>query len=320
MRQNKILFIINPIAGVWSKEKLPKLIRDTLDSKLFDIQIAFTAHAGHAIELTQNAVKDNVDIVVAVGGDGSVNEVASQLVGTEVILGIIPGGSGNGFARKLGIPIAKRKALKVINQLRTLQVDVGRINGHYFFSNAGVGFEAAVVDTFAKTKMRGLIEYCRTGAMQYFNYEAQDYAIEAGGERYNAQAFQINFSNSGQYGYNIGVTPESDLTDGLLEMMVLKDFGKWRVSYMLPMLLVGKAKAIGHVAVKAVAHAKLITDKVTSIQIDGDPCEYADTIEVEVLKQSLHVIIPHERYTMKEEVVDRTKKIWERKKEGSSGQ
>ena len=203
--KKKILFIINPIAGVWSKEKLPKLIQEVLDKKLFDIHIAFTEYAGHAKGLTREAVQKDFDIVVAVGGDGSVNEVASQLVGSEVVLGIIPGGSGNGFARKLGIPIVKRKALQVLNALQIRQVDVGRINGQYFFSNAGVGFEAAIVDIFATTSMRGLAEYVRVGAMQYFSYQAQNYHIKTASETIQTQAFQINFSNSGQYGYNVGI-------------------------------------------------------------------------------------------------------------------
>lgn len=314
MTQKKILFIINPIAGVWSKEKLPLLIQEVLDKKLFKVAISFTKYAGHAIELTQNAIKKKMDIVVAVGGDGSVNEVASQLVGTNVLLAIIPGGSGNGFARKLGIPIVKKKALAVINELRSIRVDVGRINNQYFFSNAGVGFEATVVNTFAKTKMRGLTEYFRTGTMQYFNYDAQQCLIEVGGETIDTKAFQINFSNTGQYGYNIGVTPESDLTDGLLEMSILKDFGRWRVSYMLPVLLVGKAKALGSLEVRTIDRAKLITERPTSIQIDGDPGGQADTIEVDIMRQKLGVIIPEERYTFKAEMVDRTRKLLERKK------
>lgn len=289
----KILFIINPIAGINKKKKVPKLARKYLDEKKYEIHIAYTQYAGHAKLLAKQAIKDAFDIVVAVGGDGSINEIAQQLIHTNVALGIVPGGSGNGFARKLGIPINRKQALQVLNEGHTMQCDVGQMNGELFFSNAGLGIEALIVNRFAETKIRGFVSYARWALHFYATYQPQSYIVCCDGMEFEKKALFINFSNSGQYGFQIGVAPErSDLTDGLLEMIVVEPFAKWRALYLLPMFMMGKAGNVPYVDVIQTNEAIIRCNSETDMQIDGDPAGKALQMEVKILKGALKVIVP----------------------------
>ncbi|MEZ4883827.1 MAG: diacylglycerol kinase family lipid kinase [Chitinophagales bacterium] len=293
MQKKKILFIINPIAGINKKKKIPKLAHQLTDSNKYEVHIAYTQYAGHAKLLAKKAVNDAFDVVVAVGGDGSINEVAQQLIHTEVALGIVPGGSGNGFARKLRIPRNRKKALEVLNEAHTIQCDVGIINNKVFFSNAGVGIEALIVNRFATTKVRGFVPYARWALHSYATYSPQKYTIFCDDMRFESEALFLNFSNSGQYGYQIGVAPEvSDMTDGLLEMIVVKPFPKWRALYLLPMFMMGKASSVSYVDVIQTDKAVIQCEVLTDAQIDGDPAGKATDFEVKVLKGALKVIVP----------------------------
>lgn len=290
----KILFIINPIAGINKKKNVPKLARRYLDSNKYDVHIAHTQYAGHAKLLAKQAVKDAFDIVVAVGGDGSINEIAQQLIHTNVALGIVPGGSGNGFARKLGIPINRKQSLQVVNKAHTMQCDVGWMNGSLFFSNAGLGIEALIVNRFAETKIRGFVSYARWALHFYATYKARSYTILCDGMKFEKKALFINFSNSGQYGYQIGVAPErSDLTDGLLEMIVVESFAKWRALYLLPLFMLGKASKVDCVDIIQTKQAVIQCDSKINLQIDGDPAGTAPKMEVKILKGALKVIVPN---------------------------
>src|SRR5690606_19978864 len=148
MERKRILFVINPISGGKKKKGFEKRVMADLDSTLFDATFAFTEYGGHAIELAARAVEDHVDVVVAVGGDGTINEIAAALNGTETVLGIVPEGSGNGLALYLGIPLNERAAIRRLNKGDHLTIDSGEINGLPFFNMAGIGFDASVSDRF----------------------------------------------------------------------------------------------------------------------------------------------------------------------------
>ena len=147
----KILFVINPIAGIHSKERIPDLIHQYIDKEKFQVKITTTEYAGHGTMLSKKAVQDGFDIIAVVGGDGSVNEVARALIHTDTAMAIIPSGSGNGLAHDLGIPTDKHKAFAILNKATIHRIDTATINGHYFFSNAGLGFESKVAYEYAKT-------------------------------------------------------------------------------------------------------------------------------------------------------------------------
>ena len=294
MQLKKILFIINPIAGINKKKDVPKLVYQYINPKQYDVHLAHTEYAGHAKLLAKKAVTDGFNIVVAVGGDGSINEIAQQLIHTEVTLGVVPGGSGNGFARKLGISTNRKKAILSLNNAHVLQCDVGLMNGQAFFSNAGLGIEALIVNRFARTKMRGFVSYARWVLHFYTTYKPQSYTIYCDGMEFEKKALFINFSNSGQYGYQIGVAPErSDLTDGLLEMIVVEPFAKWRALYLLPLFMLGKAGKVPYVDVIQTAKASIICDSEIDAQIDGDPAGIVNNFEVKILKGALKVLVPN---------------------------
>lgn len=272
---------------------MPQLARQLINSNQYEVHIAYTEYAGHAKLLAKKAVKDAFNVVVAVGGDGSINEVAQQLIYTDVILGIVPGGSGNGFARKLGIPRNRKKALQTLNEAHTIQCDVGMMNNKVFFSNAGLGIEALIVNRFAETKIRGFVSYARWVLHYYATYKAQKYTIHCDGMSFEKKALFINFSNSGQYGYQIGVAPElSDMTDGLLEMIVVQPFPKWRALYLLPLFLMGKAGGTPYVDVIQTDKASIECILEADAQIDGDPAGVGKDFEVKILKGALKVIVP----------------------------
>ena len=157
--KKKMVFIMNPISGTTNKAGIPELIAKTLDTNTFDYEIRLTEHAGHAFEIATEAKDNGVDVVVAVGGDGTVNEVARAIVHSNTALGIIPCGSGNGLARHLMIPMQLKKAIEVINEYQIHDLDYGIINEHPFFCTCGMGFDAFVSMKFAEAGKRGPITY-----------------------------------------------------------------------------------------------------------------------------------------------------------------
>lgn len=181
--------IINPISGTRHKQSIPEEIERWLDHTLFDHEIKFTTHAGHASELTKEAAENGVDIVVAVGGDGTVNEVARSLVHTSTALGIIPCGSGNGLARHLQISQTPRGAIEILNQNVIHCLDYGKINGKPFFCTCGMGFDAFVSKKFADSGKRGLLQYAKNTIGVGLTYQSEHYILEYNGQKEELDAF-----------------------------------------------------------------------------------------------------------------------------------
>lgn len=169
--KTKILFIMNPKSGVGRKDSIPELIDKYIDKDLFDYQIANTEYAGHATELAQQATQDKIDIVAAIGGDGTVNEVGKALVNTDTAIGIIPTGSGNGLARHLAIPVNIKKSLQILNQACIHELDYGTINDIPFFCTCGMGFDAFISMKFAEAGKRGVITYVQKVLEEGLKYE-----------------------------------------------------------------------------------------------------------------------------------------------------
>ena len=189
--KKRILFIINPISGTRRKKRMPDEIERHLDHSRYEHEVRFTTHAGHAAEMTAEAAKDGVDVVVAVGGDGTVNEVARSLVHTSTALGIIPCGSGNGLARHLQIPQNAKGAIEIINQGVIHCLDYGKINGRPFFCTCGMGFDAFVSKKFAESGKRGLIQYARNTIGVGLTYKPETYTITDENGTRTQEAFLI---------------------------------------------------------------------------------------------------------------------------------
>lgn len=291
--KKKLAFIINPVAGISSKVKLPQLIEHRLDHNKFEIEILKTTYAGEAKSLAKSSVLKGYHAVIAIGGDGTVNEIASQLVGTNTILGIIPSGSGNGLARKLGISRAPHKALDLISAYKIQQIDVGLFNKNYFFSNAGVGYEGLIAEKYSKVSKGGFWQYAKLFAQDYFLYKENNYTITTNKGTYKSKAFQINFTNSGQYGYNLGPAPlTAQLDDGFFELCIVDAFPKLYVFWMTFLMILQKTHLSRYVRMIKVKRAEVRCDSTMQMQIDGEAGGETNVLEVKVLPKGLKVIVP----------------------------
>lgn len=222
--KKNILFIVNPISGTQGKEAIVKWIERLTDCSKYNYRICRTQYAGHAYELADEAAKKGIDIVVAIGGDGTINEVGRALIDTRTALGIIPCGSGNGLARHLGIPMDVRKAIQLINEGYSECIDYGKIDGHPFFCTCGVGFDAFVSLKFANSGKRGPLTYLENMLHESLTYKPEVYTIENSEGTMQRKAFLIACANASQYGNNAYIAPQASLTDGLMDITILEPF------------------------------------------------------------------------------------------------
>ena len=228
-----LMIIINPIAGAVKSHGMDDLILQEAakltysgpdgDMISYEVDPRYTRYAGHASELAREAVGKNYYGVLACGGDGTINEVAAALCDSEVALGIIPLGSGNGLARHLGIPITVKGAMKVIAEDRLLHADYATANGHPFFCTFGVGFDAEVTDRFNKLPGRGLKNYIRTAINELFKYKSETYTIVVNGRHITEHAWLVAVCNASQYGNNAYIAPNASIKDGRLDITVMHD-------------------------------------------------------------------------------------------------
>lgn len=288
----KILFIINPKSGVDRVKALKDLIDKQLDKTRFDPEIAYTEYAKHGTELARNAVADGYQTIVAVGGDGSVNDVITGIQGTGATLCIIPKGSGNGLARTLGIPLDQAKAIALINTGKRIHIDLGKVNDRIFVSNVGVGFDTLVAKKFAKSERRGMAIYSWIVTKHLWTYKEWEWEIEVDGKPLREKAFILTVANAQQFGYNFKIAPTADLQDGLFDVVIIKKFPKILGSYIALRAFNGsllKSKYVKHLRGSRVTirHPRL-----TILQTDGDVHTCGNELHVEMMPAALRVMIP----------------------------
>lgn len=290
-----IAFIINPISGAKetqnAKRKLPKLIMQTLDMEQWLPNIVFTEYAGHATELAHQYARMGFDAVVAVGGDGTVNEVARGLKDTKTALGILPMGSGNGFARHLNIPIRPQKALEMINHSEPINVDYGLANGRLFVSTCGTGFDAVVADNFAGSNKRGFMTYLQNTLKVAFSYQPQTYHIVGDGLDVTHKAFLITFANANQWGYEAMIAPKASVQDGKMDIMLMSSHAILGSASLALRLFTG---SINNSYFMDTIRAKEITlerEEVAPFHIDGDPVEMDKDIHIKIVADGLKVLV-----------------------------
>lgn len=289
----RILFIINPRSGTREKADFASQVNNTLNKKLFSFEMAYTQYPGHAIELSSKAAKEGVEIVAAVGGDGSVNETAQGVQGTESMLAIIPKGSGNGLARALNIPIQTDQALTIINRDTSKLIDVGFANDHLFVSNAGTGFDTLIARLFKDRSKRGLVNYSKLVMHAVRNYPSKHYHLIIDGEKMNAPAFFVTAANGNQFGYNFKIAPHAALDDGWLDLCIMKPLKPLQIPVASFKSLLGKLEGSGF--------AKLIRFKNMTItreeplewmQVDGDAVPVINNrVDIHIQPASLKVLI-----------------------------
>lgn len=220
----RIVFIMNPISGTASKAAVPQLIENRLDQSLFEYEIRLTEHAGHATTIAQQAAEEGIDLVVAVGGDGTVNEVGRALIETQTAMAILPCGSGNGLARHLMLPMDLGKAISLINRFEIHDLDYGTINGMPFFCTCGMGFDAFISMKFAEAGKRGLITYVENVLKEGLKYKPETYELEDETGTKHYKAFLISAANASQYGNNAYIAPQASMSDGLLDVIIMEPF------------------------------------------------------------------------------------------------
>ena len=288
--KRKILFVINPISGGKTKYNFPVKIDKYLDKSKFDSECVFTEYRGHGSILAAEALRNGVDILVAVGGDGTINEVASEVEGTNKLMGIVPYGSGNGLARSLGIPIRDIHAIKRINRLHISKIDSGTFNGRKFFNMAGIGFDAQISSRFAENVKRGLTSYAKIAFSEVSNYNSQHYSLNIDGKEYQHQAFMISIANSSQYGNNAHISPFASLNDGMLDVCILKPFPL----YKFPALVFRMFRKSTHKSnyLEIIQGSKIIITRESeaAIHLDGDPFNMGTTLTIGINSHSLNIL------------------------------
>lgn len=290
--KKKIAFIINPISGGINKQDFPSMIGRYLDRNQFDVEINFTRSTEHNIQLAKEAVQQQKDIVVAVGGDGTINNVAKHLIGTGILFGIIPQGSGNGLARHLRLPLDTRKALHVINKLHRKNIDTGMANDTFFINVAGAGFDAHVSWMFANAPKRGFWSYTKITLNEFSNYKPQSYELIVDGQSITKDAFIICVANGSQYGNNAFIAPQANLDDGLFDISIMKPFKTHQMPAIgLEMFL---KKYNNSKYVDALRGSDIIIKRAEAgvLNIDGEPVMMDKDIHIKILPESLKIIVP----------------------------
>lgn len=290
-----IHFIINPIAGSGKHSLEIDYLNLFFDSNTYKIVIKKSHFKKHAIELAKESISENADIIVACGGDGTINEVASSLSGTSIPLGIIPIGSGNGLASNLKIPKNIEKAIQRILNNNQIKIDVGVFNNHFFFSNCGVGFDASVVKNYENSERRMLSSYIFSTfkSIKEINYD-DSFKVNIDDDSYNLEPFMIFASNSNQMGYNFSLTPKASLTDGLLDVLVISKMSRLKLCLLGVLILFKKQhllKEVKSFQTKNLSiHSK--TKESLEAQIDGElHIIKNNTISISILPTNLTVIV-----------------------------
>ncbi|MDR0395500.1 MAG: diacylglycerol kinase family lipid kinase [Tannerella sp.] len=291
----KLFVIINPISGAGSKEKIPDLIASLCRERGVAMQVLKTEYAGHAKELTLNAMSRGADCVIAVGGDGTVNEVAQNLLYSDVTLGIIPKGSGNGLARELNIPMDAKGAVEVIFSGHTSVIDACKANERIFFCTCGVGFDATVSREFAKEKRRGSLTYIKDVMESYLDYQPEVYELHINNHTLKEKAFLITCANASQYGNNAFIAPNADIRDGQIDITILSPFNALDMGPLAIQLFtktIGKNSKIKTLQAK---EAQIIRRKAGVMHIDGEPVMGPEEINISVIKSALKVFTPENK-------------------------
>lgn len=292
--KQKIRIIVNPVSGSGRRKKAVRMIEAHLDRDRFDFEIILTERHKHAIELTKQGIDSGCKAVVIVGGDGSINQVGATLAGTDVALGIIPAGSGNGLSRSLGISLNPKKAVENINNFNFRTIDTGLANGKAFMNMSGVGFDAAVAHAFHQQKTRGLFKYFMVGVPLLFNYKLQTYRINADGRKFKRKAWQIALANSPQYGNDALVAPKAEVDDGLLDAVVLNPMPIFQMFLNFYRLFQGTLHTSKYIKTFKFKEMTITQERDEVSHLDGDPFDLGKVIEIRIRPMSLKVIVPNE--------------------------
>ncbi|GHU95273.1 hypothetical protein FACS1894156_4640 [Bacteroidia bacterium] len=286
-----IAFIVNPIAGGRSKQQLPKHVAAAFPPAHYHTQIVYTEQAGDAERMAKTFAAQGFCKVVAVGGDGTVNEVARGLIDTPAALGIVPYGSGNGLARHLKIPVLMpRKALSFIANAQVRAIDYCTLNGAPFFCTAGVGFDALVGSKFAKDTQRGLVTYIKHVVDNIATYRPEKYRLVIDGKAIERTAFLITFANASQWGNNGYIAPHANISDGWMDVVIINEFAAYKLPSMVTKLFTRQLPSEPEVETFRCQHVIVECAKKGYAHYDGEPTVPGNRLEVKIFPQRLKVL------------------------------
>ncbi|MGE0087898.1 MAG: diacylglycerol kinase family protein [Bacteroidales bacterium] len=289
--KERILFIVNPISGRRRNNFTKEYIEQHIDTGRFETDIIYTRFPGDAHQQVKDKFLQGVKKFVAVGGDGTVNEVASAIVDTDAVLGIIPVGSGNGLARHLKITLNPKKALQLIINGNTMLMDYGKINDRLFFCTTGVGFDAHIGHVFANTKGRGFVNYIKATITEFIKYKPAHYELRINNEVFYREAFLITIANASQYGNNAYIAPKAIVNDGLMEVTVMKPFPLFAALGIGARLFLKNIHKSNFVETYSCDELTIRRKNSDVIHFDGEPGEMGEELKIKIFPKGLNVFV-----------------------------
>lgn len=290
-----IHFIVNPIAGTGKIKITHLLLSEYFEDSHYSISVKETIYKAHAVQLTRESITEGANVIVACGGDGTINEVASELVNSSIALGIIPVGSGNGLASNLKISRNITKAILAIKNNNSIKIDVGSVNNNYFFSNTGFGFDASVIKNYEASERRTLSCYIKASLKSFREVHKQkNIEITIDDTTMIVNPFLIFISNSNVMGYTLSLTPRASLQDGLLDVIIVPRLPKWKILIFGALMLLKKPELLKEVRSFQTKEIKLfrITGDYFQAQIDGELLKVEESsVSIQINKASLKVLV-----------------------------
>ena len=286
----KTVFIINPIAGSGPQRDLKEEILKLTGHFFPETCFIETGKQGEAAIIVKEKVKEGIKRFVAVGGDGTVNEVARGLVDTEAALGIIPTGSGNGFARHLGIPLNLPAAIDLLRNANPVAVDYGILNGTPFFCTAGIGFDAKIGYEFSLLGKRGFFSYLRLILVRFLSYTPQKYIIRIDGSEVTKELFLITFANSSQYGNGASIAPQASIKDGFMDVAMLSPFPFYKALNIGIRLLTKTIDSSNYVEIVKCKEVSVERESPGHVHFDGEPKITGRIVDVKIIPGGLNVL------------------------------
>ncbi len=282
---------MNPISGTIRKSGIPKIIEKTLDKEYYEFSIAETNYSGHAYEIAKDAKEKGFYAVVAVGGDGTVNEVAKAIVHSDTALGILPCGSGNGLARHLMLPLDIQKAVEVINMHTVHDLDYGLINNIPFFCTCGMGFDAFISMKFAEAGKRGPVTYLENILREGLKYKPETYEIIDENGTSIRRAFLISCANASQYGNNAYIAPQASMSDGLLDITIMEPLDMIEASQISIDMFNKTLNNNSKIKTFKTKHIQVHREKAGFIHYDGEPVMTDADVDISVVNKGIKIIV-----------------------------
>lgn len=304
MTLKNIAFIVNPFSGVGKQKKIEALIRENLDQELFHYSVHYTEYVHHGTEIAQELVKTDCDAIVAVGGDGSVNDVVKGMRGSDKVLGIIPCGSGNGLARNLRIPLNPAQAIKLLNKYYVAEIDSVTLNDEVFVSIAGIGFDAVIAKGMKLAQTRGLQAYTKLIVNEYPTYKERVYRLLIDGKPVVRKAWFISFANSNQFGFNTTIAPLAKLNDGLIDVCIVSKIPLIHIPLTAPLVYINHFEQSQHVEIFKAKEVKVLNNEDEWVNLDGEGLDMGKELHFVNNPKSVKIICrnPQEEHSILKEL------------------